>query len=132
MADEPWLKYQAPTSDGGPWSKYRGGAPSKPDTDAPGPWPEAPTEPQQRTDSPVGHVLSAAGDAFKGPYGPQKPLLNPDTFTGPVASGINQAYHIGGAVLDAAGRPIQAAIRGDAAEVSEAARALGMDETQAK
>ncbi len=131
MADEPWLKYQAAD---GPWKNYEGTTATRaPDIESPGPWPEPPTEPPKRHDSAIGHVVRATGAALAPPYGPTKEELAPYVEGGvPIVNAFNRAI-IGpvGTVLDIAGRPFQAAVRGGAATVSELARALGQDETQA-
>lgn len=133
MADDvnPYSKF-APAPDGNPYAKFTGSsAPAPHDTEAPGPWPGV-TSPESPPPSPerhsaLGHIASAMGGAFKGPYGPSEQTLAPLTQGGvPIVNAINRAV-IGpvGTALDAASRPVQAGIRGVGAAGSEIARSLG-------
>ena len=95
------------------------------DTEAPGPWPPAtPATPPQGA---LRHIAGAVGSALQGPYGPQQPVLDPAVVgTGPVASGVNEALHLGGAAVDVVSRPARALIKGGAATGAEL---FGKDQT---
>lgn len=107
------------------------------DADAPGPWPgvTAPPSPVTKPEShsALGHIASAMGGAFKGPYGPSKETMAPLVEGNPILGAINQTVIGGGATaLDAISRPFEAAKHGIAAGGSEIARALGAGETTQK
>lgn len=107
------------------------------DADAPGPWPgvTVPPSPVVKPDShsALGHIASAMGGAFKGPYGPSKETMAPLVQGNPVLGAINQTVIGGGATaLDAISRPFQSVKQGIAAGGSEIARALGAGETTQK